>query len=173
MFDVINVENIDKKHLTLQDSIASAVFDIWQETDKESRLKVSGYSMSPLIKNGDWVMLKHNSNDIRIGSIIAFRRERRIIVHRVIQIQKKCDKNSFITKGDSNSHADKPVDVENVIGKVIAIKNRRGFFHLETKSWHVIGYIMATNPFILNSIYRVMHYFKRNLLRLGNLEVLK
>lgn len=162
----MNIEKTDKNHLILKDSIASAVFDIWQETDKESQLKVSGYSMSPLIKNGDWVMLKHNSNDIRVGSIIAFRRERKIIVHRVIKIQNKFEKNSFITKGDFNYHADQAVDVENVIGKVIAIKKRRQFFQLDTKSWHVIGYIIATNPFILKNTYRVMRYFKRKLLRL-------
>jgi len=122
--------------------------------------------MSPLIKNGDWVILKHNSNDIRVGSIIAYRRERKIIVHRVIKIPKKSNKNSLITKGDFNFHADQPVDVKSVIGKVIAVKKTGQFFQLDTKLWYVVGYIVATSPFILTSTYRVMQYFKRKLLRL-------
>ena len=145
--------------MNLKNSIADTVFDLWQEYEKESQLKLSGHSMTPVIKNGDWLLLKHNSNDIRIGSIIAYRRERKIIVHRVIRIQSQ----SFITKGDFNYHIDEVVDIKSVIGKVIAVKNRRRLYRLDTKLWYVIGYIIASTPFLFTHTYRIMYYIKYNL----------
>jgi signal peptidase I len=112
--------------------------------------------MTPIIKNGDWLTLKHNSNDIRVGSIIAYRRERKIIVHRVIKMQAQ----SLITKGDFNYHIDEAVDITSVIGKVIAVKNRRGLYRLDTKLWYVIGYIIASTPFLFTHTYRIMYYIK-------------
>ncbi|WP_069471328.1 signal peptidase I [Candidatus Marithrix sp. Canyon 246] len=138
--------------MNIKNSIANTIFDLWQENDKESQLKLSGHSMTPVIKNGDWLTLKHNSNDIRVGSIIAYRRERKIIVHRVIKIQN----DSLITKGDFNCYLDEVVDIKSVIGKVIAVKNRR----LDTKVWYVIGYIIASTPFIFTHIYRLIRNIK-------------
>ncbi len=142
--------------MNLKNSIADTVFDLWQQHEKESQLKLSGHSMTPVIKNGDWLLLKHNSNDIRVGSIIAYRREQKIIVHRVIKIQTK----SVITKGDFNYHTDEAVDMKNVIGKVIAVKNRRRLYRLDTKLWYVIGYIIASTPFVFTHAYRIMSYIK-------------
>lgn len=140
--------------MNLKNSIADTVFDLWQQDDKESQLKLSGHSMTPIIKNGDWLTLKHNSNEIRVGSIIAYRRERKIIVHRVIKIESKY----LITKGDFNYHLDEIVDIKSVIGKVIAVKNRR----LDTKFWSVIGYIIATTSFIFTYTYRIIRKLKHN-----------
>lgn len=154
----MNIKNINKNHLTLQDFI----FDIWQDTEKETQLKLSGHSMTPVIKNGDWLIIKHNSNYIRIGSIIAYRSKGKIIVHRVIKIQNQ----SFITKGDFNLHLDDAVDIKSVIGKVIAVKNRKRLYRLDTKFSYLVGYIIATIPFIYTRSYRRIHYFKNKLLRL-------
>jgi signal peptidase I len=142
--------------VNLKKSIADTVFDFWQQDNKESKLKLSGHSMTPVIKNGDWLLLKHNSNDIRVGSIIAYRRERKIIVHRVIKRQTK----SVITKGDFNYHTDEAVDMKNVIGKVIAVKNRKRLYRLDTKLWYVIGYIIASTPFLFTHTYRIMYSIK-------------
>jgi signal peptidase len=108
--------------------------------------------MNPMIKNGDWLVLKHNSNDIKIGSIIAYRREQKIIVHRVIKIDHK----SLITKGDFNFHVDPVVDVKNIIGKVIAVKNRKRLFRIDTIYWNMVAYIIASCPLIFTRIYRFL-----------------
>lgn len=144
--------------MNLKNSIADTVFDLWQQDDKESKLKLSGHSMTPVIKNGDWLVLKHNSNDIKVGSIIAYRREQKIIVHRVIKIQTQ----SVITKGDFNYHIDEPIDIKSVIGKVIAVKNSKRLYRLDTKLWYVIGYIIARNSFLFTHIYRII----RNIIQL-------
>ena len=144
--------NKEKNNLTLQDSITNTIFEIWQQADKETQLQISGNSMNPMIKNGDWLVLKHNSNDIKIGSIIAYRREQKIIVHRVIKI----DHNSLITKGDFNFHVDPVVDVKNIIGKVIAVKNRKRLFRIDTIYWNIVAYIIASFPLIFTRISRFL-----------------
>jgi signal peptidase len=153
----------DKNHINLQNSIASTVFDIWQQTDKETQLKLSGHSMTPLIKNGDWLILKHNNNNIRVGSIIAYRRERKIVVHRVIKIQNNSDNNYFITKGDFNLHIDSAVEMKSVIGKVIAVKKNKQFFSIDTKFWNIVGYFIAINSFLFTKTYRIILYVKKRL----------
>lgn len=151
----------NKNHINLQYSIASRVFDIWQQTDKKSQLQLSGHSMTPFIKNGDWLILKHNNNNIKVGSIIAYRRERKIVVHRVIKIQNNSKNKYFITKGDFNLHIDSAVEMKSIIGKVIAVKKNKQFFSIDTKFWNIVGYFIATNSFIFTKIYRKMLYVKK------------
>jgi signal peptidase I len=163
---MIEGESIDKIHLIPQDSIASAVFDIWQEVGKESRLKVSGWSMSPLIKNGDLVIIRHAKDSVGVGSIIAYRKAQQIITHRVIQVHKEYDKTTFITKGDFNLHSDTPVSEEEVIGKVIAVEKGKRIFYLDTKVWRVVGYILAYYSSIVGSTYRRMRSLKMKLYKM-------
>ncbi len=151
--------------MNIKSSVADTIFDIWQENDKQSQLKLSGHSMTPIIKHGDWLTLKHNSNDIRVGSIIAYRRERKIIVHRVVKIHSKY----LITKGDFNYHIDAAVEIQSVIGKVIAVKNRKRLYKLDTKLWYVIGYIIATTPFIFTHIFRRLSRY--NMLYINNIHI--
>ena len=88
---------------------------------KTIRIKAHGYSMYPAIKPGSLLLiepLKRKGNPVR-GEIVALKREKGLVVHRVT---KRVIKNGiiyYITRGDSNSTADNPVPIEKIAGRII------------------------------------------------------
>ncbi|MDD2489961.1 MAG: signal peptidase I [Bacilli bacterium] len=86
-------------------------------------------SMVPAIKRGDVVITKKtNANDIKEGHIIKFVRDHNIIIHRVVDIDYKNEKELFVTKGDNNKTKDKkPVTANQLLGRVIFIIPKIGY----------------------------------------------
>ena len=66
--------------------------------------------MKPYIEKGDAVIIKkvNSDNKIKVGDIIAYHNKdvNEIIIHRVVKIKKKNNKNIYITKGDANKSED-------------------------------------------------------------------
>lgn len=73
-------------------------------------LGVGSNSMKPYIEKGDAVIIKkvNSDNKIKVGDIIAYHNKdvNEIIIHRVVKIKKKNNKNIYITKGDANKSED-------------------------------------------------------------------
>ena len=64
---------------------------------------IASNSMQPVFGTGDAVVLRQfNLEDIEVDDIIAFKSGDRVIVHRVVDI----DKGVYITKGDNNNDSD-------------------------------------------------------------------
>lgn len=74
---------------------------------------VSG-SMSPTIEKGDMIFVKLDT-DYKVGDIVSFKDNDSIITHRIIE---KND-NYYVTQGDANNVADKPIKEDQIIGKTI------------------------------------------------------
>ena len=83
---------------------------------------VSSQSMWPTLRKGDLIFLKgvDEPEDLQIGDIIAFRHQKGITVHRVLEI----DGDVITTQGDANTVPDKPVEFDQVIGRVVTIGGR-------------------------------------------------
>lgn len=106
-------------------------FLIMGKMHKDGVPKVVGYqmyivlsgSMRPVFDAGSVLMVKPLlSQDVRTGDIITFKDpedQKKIITHRVMEVQEGRKGMLFVTKGDANNAPDsKPVPGENVIGKV-------------------------------------------------------
>ena len=74
-------------------------------------------SMIPNIYKGDIVVIdrKTNISQIKEGQVIAYKREDRIIVHRVVNIEKVGETYYFYTKGDANNAKDNYIVYEDMI----------------------------------------------------------
>jgi signal peptidase len=86
-------------------------------------LKVTGTSMLPAIRPGDVLRIRRRlSNELRLGQIVLYTRNGRLIAHRIISISGKF----LITRGDSLQSVDPPVRESEVVGSVDGIlRNRR------------------------------------------------
>jgi len=81
-------------------------------------LTVTSHSMWPELSRGDIVFVKKAGiDDIKIGSVIVFRHENGLAVHRVVRI----NGTSITTKGDANPLADIPISYDDVVGRVTTI----------------------------------------------------
>jgi signal peptidase len=145
-------------------SITNCVLDLWQEIGKDTQLKISGMSMLPFIKNGDSVVIRHRKEGIRIGSIVAFRNNQKIIVHRVIKMEKENGKTTFLTKGDFNLKPDNAFNEDNLIGRVTTINRGSRQIKLDSYFWSSVGRLISSCSLFLSPTYRILYFkiLKRN-----------
>jgi len=88
---------------------------------KTIRIKAHGYSMYPCIKPGSLIIIEPVSLKGKPvpGEILAIATENGIIIHRLTRIVEKNNKRMYIARGDSNSFADSPVNIEKIAGRVV------------------------------------------------------
>lgn len=88
-------------------------------------LAVASGSMVPVFDRGDAVLMKKTdateNKELKVGDIIVFTKDKKIIMHRIIEkIELKDEKYAYKTKGDNNNGPDTGVvEEENIIGKYI------------------------------------------------------
>ncbi len=89
----------------------------------DAELRVTGSSMSPLVRSGDLITLSPPSRcPIRRGAVVAYLRAgRSLVVHRVVAITGE----ELLTRGDAMRRPDEPVAAARVLG-VLARHRRRG-----------------------------------------------
>lgn len=86
------------------------------------RITAAGYSMYPAIKPGNTIIIKPVSPDgLKCGMIIAWKREKDMVVHRLVLVYESNGRKYYITRGDSCRSSDKPVTLDMIAGRVEAI----------------------------------------------------
>lgn len=124
--------------------VNSVLFDIWSDAEKESSFQVSGHSMWPLIESGDRVLIKHTRIGIEPGSLIAFRQNNRIVVHRLLRSYTVRGEKVYVCRGDHNTHLDRRVQESELVGKIISIeRNDKRTIHLANSYWEIIGKLIV------------------------------
>ena len=89
------------------------------------RLPVGGYSMIPFLVAGDVIQVT-KQDAYKIGDIIVcIDQAPKLVVHRVIRIEKTGDGLLYITKGD-NAVASEQIESEYCFGKVTEVSNSNG-----------------------------------------------
>ena len=86
---------------------------------------IASGSMSPNIHKGDVVIIEKidkKFDKLKEGNILAFKKDKRIIVHRLVNIVKDNNKYYFYTKGDANKNEDDFIIKEDM---VIGIVNHK------------------------------------------------
>jgi signal peptidase len=81
-------------------------------------LKVAGSSMVPTLWPGDLVTVgRCEPSELQTGSLIVFRQDERLIVHRLMHWEGGC----VVARGDASSRFDRPAPASDVIGRVESI----------------------------------------------------
>lgn len=86
--------------------------------------EVASGSMKPTLKINDVIVVKIGRDNLKKGDIIAFQGEDAIITHRILFIEG----NIITVKGDDNNVVDKPIVVEQVIGKIVKVFPKMGIW---------------------------------------------
>ena len=85
---------------------------------------IASGSMSPKIEKGDLAIIDHkyNYDKLKVGQVIAYRRDKIIIVHRIVKKVEMGNTYLYYTKGDANNNIDDIVIKKDM---VIGIVNHR------------------------------------------------
>lgn len=106
--------------------------------------EVASGSMEPTLYINDVILVKINNENLKLDDIIAFYSEDAIITHRIVFM----DGNMLTVKGDNNNTIDVPIEVGQVIGKVVKVFPKFGV-------WKKI----ITEPKILVAIFITLLLF--------------
>ncbi|NMA50378.1 MAG: signal peptidase I [Mollicutes bacterium] len=92
-------------------------------------LAVASDSMIPVFYRGDAIIYdKKGVNKLKKGDVIAFKRDKIIVTHRIMEIKNTNNKQAFITKGDANKNNDEYIVLkEDVVGKVNVVLKYIGY----------------------------------------------
>ncbi|MFZ0038364.1 MAG: signal peptidase I [Candidatus Acidiferrales bacterium] len=115
------------------------------QTQGEVQLQVLGGSMLPSIWPGDRLIVqRRNPNQIQPGKIVLYKREGGLVAHRVVAR----DGESLLTRGDSVSKADAPVQAEEIVGEIVAIIRRGQRVALElTLGRRMVAWVLRRSNF--------------------------
>lgn len=83
-------------------------------------IAIASNSMTPIYERGDAIIFDKGEKDsIKIGDIIVFKKDDKIISHRVVKIKENSNKRYFYTKGDANLSNDEGQTTEDEILGVV------------------------------------------------------
>jgi hypothetical protein len=118
-----------------------AAINLWMQAGKQSILTIHGWSMSPLLRDGDSILIDYNTAGIRPGDILAFRQGENLVIHRVIQIVRDGEEiTRIVTKGDNNISLDPIVEPHQVIGCIIRSWRQSREIFFDRFIWSAAGW---------------------------------
>ncbi len=86
----------------------------------ELRLAVTGRSMRPLLREGDYLVVRPLSGQPRVGEVVVYARAGRLWAHRLLA--RSPSGRFLLTKGDARGRPDAPVGPEDLIGRAVAVE---------------------------------------------------
>jgi signal peptidase len=117
---------------------------------------VASQSMQPTLNPGDITLIINTPHSaIQIGDIIQYQTANGPIIHRVIDKYQKGSTLWFVTQGDANNAADKPVMETDVMGKVVLTIPQLGWVSVTLKEAAATTYTFLTTtvPQILTTAW--------------------
>lgn len=91
-------------------------------------IEVRGWSMHPIIKDGDKIQVSPVTIDeVNVGDIVLFRSGDRLLAHRIISYSKEEGFISLWARGDRFRQPDPPFGEAELVGRVVMVfRSRRG-----------------------------------------------
>jgi signal peptidase I len=125
-------------------------------------LEANGKCMSPIINKGEKLFAKKaNPKDLKIGDIIVYKFQGVPIAHRIIYRFKNNSQTTFLTKGDMYFKIDAPVNENQIIGKVVAVKKTGKMLILDKPSLKFINYLISLLSILSIGMYKITSMLRR------------
>ena len=127
------------------------------EKGKSVRFQAKGWSMRPLIRDGDLIVVNPIENSsIKTGDVVFYSTTgNKVIVHRLIRKYKQKGRITAFIKGDASFSSPEKIDIQNVLGKVIAIERNGRKKRLDTKLHQIIGLLLSGISPVSHWIYPI------------------
>ena len=120
------------------------------ENDKSIRFQAKGWSMRPFIRDGNFIVVSPiKDSSIKTGDVVFYiTSEKSVAVHRVIKKYKKNGKMAMLIKGDASFGSPEKVEMQNLLGKVVAVERNGRKKRLDGKLYRIKGMLFAgISPF--------------------------
>lgn len=109
-----------------RDDLRDAVHDLWKRHGRVGAVPVVGESMRPLLAARDEVVVRYGIEEPpRVGGIVAFERDGRTVVHRVVARRRRNGRIELLERGDS-AGAGTWIALDAVLGRVLGRPSSAG-----------------------------------------------
>ena len=90
------------------------------------RFQADGWSMHPTIRFGEIIVIEPlGQRPVHAGDVLLYRRNHKAIAHRVIQVAASAGGSQVLSlRGDAADCCDSPIDLEQVLGRVVGVERR-------------------------------------------------
>jgi hypothetical protein len=82
--------------------------------------------MRPLVKPGDHLLVEFGAVPTRRGQVVLFERDGSHVAHRIVHLDRRSTPARVRAKGDAEALADAPIDLDDVVGLVVATRTGGG-----------------------------------------------
>ncbi len=105
---------------------------------------VVGRSMRPLLRPGARVNVRPLSGSPPLGAILVYAAADRLVIHRLVRIERRDERTAFVTKGDLSPRCDAPIEPDRVLGQVVRIEMPGFSLSVDHHVWRAAGWLFAT-----------------------------
>jgi signal peptidase len=127
------------------------------------RLRLRGWSMYPLVRNGDMVeLIPASLNQVQIGDIVLFRADKRLLAHRIVRRTPGGQPVSLVPRGDNLLAEDRPIkDEADLVGQVRAVWRNGREIRLDRGPAGYLGRLIARHTVAHYSVYGLTRLWLR------------
>ena len=143
------------------DDLLPLALELWGQAGAQHWIAIEGRSMTPLLREGDAVLVSHGRQGVQRGCVVLFRQEGKLVAHRVLRISRDDGGSTLTTKGDSLRTLDAPVPAERIVGWVVAIERGGRQRRLDSTGWQIAGWLIAVATLCAAVPYRWGQMFVR------------
>lgn len=136
------MDSLDNK-APLSAGVRDAAIAFWSVSGSQQWIPINGESMYPTFHTGDQVLVDCQWDNLRRGDVCVFCQADKLVVHRVVRVEKTDDTHIFVTRGDNTTRSDAPVCADAVVGRVIALRRGERTVSLDTVVWRAVGECIA------------------------------
>jgi signal peptidase I len=132
------------------------------------RFEARGWSMRPLVRDGDVLLVRPAGNgEIAVADIVLYRSPRRgIVVHRVVGIRRDGHERVLSVKGDAARRPDPAVLESHVAGKIVAIERSGRSINPDNRGWRYFSTLYVRVPPVRWWVYPLIRRANSGLRRL-------
>ena len=132
-----------------------AVLDIWHEKGEKTICTITGDCMSPVILDGDTLIIEHGNQNIGRGDVVVIGTPGSFFVNRVVQIKNRDKQNVLVLKADRHAEFKKLVSKKDILGKVVAVRGAKGSLDFNSALWKCLNSILAKRSYA-SGTYRLV-----------------
>jgi hypothetical protein len=130
------------KHKSV-DTYLQPVLELWGEGQEQSRCKITGNCMAPLIQDGDVLGIRHGNSDIHTGDVVVYGEPGNFYVHRVIKVHMNNGDRTYMLKPDNYFTVRQSIQVDKIIGKVEEVSGSSGHLYFGSWFWRCVNPLLG------------------------------
>jgi hypothetical protein len=146
----------------LSSELILAAVELMGQGGRDGTVRVQGESMRPTLRPGQLLAVDFAPRDLARGDLLVFRQGGLLLVHRLLgPARTREGRKRLRTRGDGVLTLDPPLDLECIVGRVVAIEDHGRWRSVRKPAARVYARLVALHDFFwggMGSVFRRVDY---------------